>query len=109
MLLLLCVIISVVVRIHYYSLDWKSFLSLSALSTFRSASAIFSVEWINHKVALKANNGKYVCTKKNGQLLAVSDSPGMTQPGMDVALLFGPFLHINIDPFLRQATMNCSL
>lgn len=37
---------------------------------------MFSVEWLGQKVALKANNGKYVCTKKNGQLLAVSDSVG---------------------------------
>lgn len=35
---------------------------------------MFSVEWLGHKVALKASNGKYICTKKNGQLLAVSDS-----------------------------------
>jgi len=27
-------------------------------------------------VALRASNGKYVCTKKNGQLSAVSDSVG---------------------------------
>lgn len=42
----------------------------------RSANTMFSVEWLGHKVALKANNGKYICTKKNGQLLAVSDSTG---------------------------------
>ncbi|XP_037320446.2 fascin-2b [Pungitius pungitius] len=41
-----------------------------------SANAMFSVEWLGHRVALKANNGKYICTKKNGQLLAVSDSVG---------------------------------
>lgn len=39
---------------------------------------MFSLEWISRKVALKANNGKYICTKKNGQLLAVSDSAGDT-------------------------------
>lgn len=37
---------------------------------------MFSLEWFGHKVALKASNGKYICTKKNGQLLAVSDSIG---------------------------------
>lgn len=47
----------------------------------RSANAMFSVEWLDHKVALKASNGKYVCTKKNGQLLAVSDSSGNRAPG----------------------------
>ncbi|XP_056285909.1 fascin-2b isoform X2 [Pseudoliparis swirei] len=41
-----------------------------------SANTMFSVEWLGHKMALKANNGKYICTKKNGQLLAVSDSIG---------------------------------
>ncbi|KAM6899062.1 fascin-2b [Lycodopsis pacificus] len=41
-----------------------------------SANTMFSVEWLGHRVALKANNGKYICTKKNGQLLAVSDSIG---------------------------------
>lgn len=46
------------------------------MPNFRSANARFSVEWLGHKVALKANNGKYICTKKNGQLLAVSDSTG---------------------------------
>ncbi|XP_034716974.1 fascin-2b [Etheostoma cragini] len=40
------------------------------------ANTMFSVEWLGQKVALKANNGKYICTKKNGQLLAVSDSIG---------------------------------
>ncbi|KAE8284407.1 Fascin-2 Retinal fascin [Larimichthys crocea] len=41
-----------------------------------SANTMFSVEWLGQKVALKANNGKYVCIKKNGQLLAVSDTTG---------------------------------
>lgn len=40
---------------------------------------MFSVEWLGHKVALKASNGKYICTKKNGQLVAVSDSIGRGQ------------------------------
>lgn len=46
------------------------------MHNFRSANTMFAVEWLGHKVALKANNGKYICTKKNGQLLAVSDSTG---------------------------------
>ncbi|XP_061612309.1 fascin-2b isoform X2 [Phyllopteryx taeniolatus] len=41
-----------------------------------SANSMFAMEWLGHKLALKANNGKYICTKKNGQLLAVSDSIG---------------------------------
>lgn len=37
---------------------------------------MFDIEWKEHRVALKASNGKYVCTKKNGQLSAVSDTVG---------------------------------
>lgn len=54
---------------------------------FRSANTMFAVEWLGHKVALKANNGKYICTKKNGQLLAVSDSTGTTLLGVLPPLL----------------------
>ncbi|XP_072259290.1 fascin-2 [Pyxicephalus adspersus] len=39
-------------------------------------STMFEIEWRGRKVALKACNGKYICTKKNGQLAAVSDSVG---------------------------------
>ncbi|KAK7939789.1 hypothetical protein WMY93_003115 [Mugilogobius chulae] len=37
---------------------------------------MFDIEWRGQRVALKASNGKYICTKKNGQLSAVSDSVG---------------------------------
>lgn len=37
---------------------------------------MFEIEWLGHRIAMKASNGKYVCTKKNGQLHAVSDSVG---------------------------------
>lgn len=37
---------------------------------------MFDIEWRGQRVALKASNGKYVCTKKNGQLSAVSDVVG---------------------------------
>lgn len=37
---------------------------------------MFDIEWRGQRVALKASNGKYVCTKKNGQLSAVSDTVG---------------------------------
>lgn len=70
---------------------------------------MFSLEWISRKVALKANNGKYICTKKNGQLLAVSDSAGGTD--RDVVLLFYPFLHAHIHHLLclrsHQVGMIC--
>ncbi|CAL8274820.1 unnamed protein product [Lota lota] len=36
----------------------------------------FDIEWRGPRVVLKASNGKYVCTKKNGHLSAVSDSVG---------------------------------
>ncbi|XP_070846964.1 fascin-2b [Chaetodon trifascialis] len=49
---------------------------IQSTATEVSANTMFSVEWLGHKVALKANNGKYICTKRNGQLLAVSDSTG---------------------------------
>lgn len=37
---------------------------------------MFDIVWLGRRVALRASNGKYVCTKKNGQLSAVSDSVG---------------------------------
>ncbi|XP_046888796.1 fascin-2b isoform X1 [Hypomesus transpacificus] len=49
---------------------------IQTTSTQISADTMFAVEWLGHRVALRANNGKYVCTKKNGQLAAVSDSIG---------------------------------
>lgn len=42
----------------------------------REENTMFDIEWLGRRVALRANNGKYVCTKKNGQLAAVSDSLG---------------------------------
>ena len=42
----------------------------------REVNTMFDIEWRGQRVALKASNGKYVCTKKNGQLSAVSDSVG---------------------------------
>lgn len=80
LLLLLLLFIFIITGLEIF------FISHSVTSKFRSASSIFSVEWISHKVALKANNGKYVCTKKNGQLLAVSDSPGIIQAWMEFPL-----------------------
>ncbi|XP_071402565.1 fascin-2b [Centroberyx affinis] len=49
---------------------------IQSTATEVSANTMFAMEWLDHRVALRANNGKYVCTKKNGQLLAVSDSIG---------------------------------
>lgn len=42
----------------------------------REANTKFEIEWRGRRVALKASNGKYLCTKKNGQLSAVSDAVG---------------------------------
>lgn len=46
------------------------------LFSIREANTKFDIEWRGQRVALKAGNGKYVCTKKNGQLSAVSDTVG---------------------------------
>lgn len=45
---------------------------------------MFDIEWREHRVALKASNGKYVCTKKNGQLSAVSDLVGKSKQAVFV-------------------------
>lgn len=37
---------------------------------------MFDIQWLGRRVALRASNGKFICTKKNGQLAAVSDSVG---------------------------------
>lgn len=49
---------------------------MCVLVTDRQDSTMFDIEWLGRRVALRANNGKYVCTKKNGQLAAVSNSLG---------------------------------
>lgn len=59
---------------------YTSYLNVSicpSVSFFiREVNTMFDIEWRGQRVALKASNGKYVCTKKNGQLSAVSDSVG---------------------------------
>lgn len=40
---------------------------------------MFDIEWRGRRVALRASNGRYVCTKRNGQLAAVSDAVGKCQ------------------------------
>lgn len=40
---------------------------------------MFDIEWRGRRVALRASNGRYVCTKRNGQLAAVSDTVGKCQ------------------------------
>ncbi|KAM4623306.1 fascin-2b [Polymixia lowei] len=64
---------------------------IQSTATEVSADTMFAVEWLGHRVALKANNGKYVCTKKNGQLLAVSDSIGEDEP-LTLKLINRPML-----------------
>lgn len=41
-----------------------------------AANTMFDIEWRGRRVALRASNGRYVCTKRNGQLAAVSDTVG---------------------------------
>ncbi|XP_066499120.1 fascin-2a isoform X2 [Hoplias malabaricus] len=49
---------------------------IQSTATEIEANTVFEIEWLGRRVALKASNGKYVCTKKNGQLAAVSDTVG---------------------------------
>ncbi|KAM8796874.1 fascin-2 isoform 2-T2 [Eudromia elegans] len=49
---------------------------IQAVATEAAANTMFEIEWRGRRVALRASNGKYVCTKKNGQLAAVSDAVG---------------------------------
>ncbi|XP_019397843.1 PREDICTED: fascin-2 isoform X2 [Crocodylus porosus] len=49
---------------------------VQATATEVAANTMFDIEWRGRRVALKASNGKYICTKKNGQLAAVSDAAG---------------------------------
>ncbi|XP_054892221.1 fascin-2a [Poeciliopsis prolifica] len=49
---------------------------IQSTATEIEVNTMFDIEWRGHRVALKASNGKYVCTKKNGQLSAVSDTVG---------------------------------
>lgn len=49
---------------------------IQSTATEVEVNTMFDIEWRGQRVALKASNGKYVCTKKNGQLSAVSDFVG---------------------------------
>ncbi|KAJ0001351.1 hypothetical protein NQD34_006371 [Periophthalmus magnuspinnatus] len=49
---------------------------IQSTATEVEVNTMFDIEWRGQRVALKASNGKYICTKKNGQLSAVSDSVG---------------------------------
>ncbi|KAF7220909.1 fascin-2 [Nothobranchius furzeri] len=47
---------------------------IQSTATDMEVNAMFDIEWRGRRVALKASNGKYVSTKKNGQLSAVSET-----------------------------------
>ncbi|NWY72326.1 FSCN2 protein, partial [Erithacus rubecula] len=49
---------------------------IQAVATEIAANTMFDIEWRGRRVALRASNGRYVCTKRNGQLAAVSDTVG---------------------------------
>ncbi|XP_016137460.1 fascin-like [Sinocyclocheilus grahami] len=49
------------------------------ISSIRSANCYFDIEWHGKKITLRANNGKYVAAKKNGQLAATIDTAGETE------------------------------
>ncbi|XP_013921344.1 PREDICTED: fascin-2-like [Thamnophis sirtalis] len=63
---------------------------IQAMATEISASTMFDLEWRGRRVALKANNGKYICTKKNGQLAAVSDRVGVQACGVPASCCLNP-------------------
>lgn len=50
--------------------------STSCSAPHREPNTMFDIQYVDRRVALKASNGKFVCTKKNGQLAAVSDAVG---------------------------------
>merc|ERR1711970_1059462 len=49
---------------------------IQSTATDKERNTMFDIEWRGRRVSLKASNGKYVSTKKNGQLSAVSDTVG---------------------------------
>ncbi|XP_043942653.1 fascin-2 [Protopterus annectens] len=49
---------------------------IQSTATEIAANNMFDIEWRGRRIAIRASNGKYICTKKNGQLAAVSDSIG---------------------------------
>ncbi|XP_041938672.1 fascin-2b isoform X1 [Alosa alosa] len=49
---------------------------IQSTATEVGANTMFDIQWLGRRVALRASNGKFICTKKNGQLAAVSDSVG---------------------------------
>ncbi|XP_031454743.1 fascin-2 isoform X1 [Phasianus colchicus] len=54
---------------------------IQAVATEVAANTMFDIEWRGRRVALRASNGRYVCTKRNGQLAAVSDAVGECKTG----------------------------
>ncbi|XP_048843898.1 fascin-2b [Brienomyrus brachyistius] len=50
--------------------------SIQCTATEGGANTMFQIEWLGRRVAVRAGNGRYVCTKKNGQLAAISEAVG---------------------------------
>ncbi|XP_056256621.1 fascin-2a isoform X1 [Seriola aureovittata] len=61
---------------------------IQSTATEVEVNTMFDIEWQGQRVALKASNGKYVCTKKNGQLSAVSDAVGKSFQANEQCLSF---------------------
>ncbi|KAA0705210.1 Fascin-2 Retinal fascin [Triplophysa tibetana] len=59
---------------NYWTL--VSHCGILASATEAQENTMFDIEWLGRRIALRASNGKYVSTKKNGHLAAVSDSVG---------------------------------
>ncbi|KAK1794038.1 hypothetical protein P4O66_010939 [Electrophorus voltai] len=64
---------------------------IQATATEVGTNTMFDIVWLGQRVALRASNGKYVCTKKNGQLAAISDSIGEDEQ-LILKLINRPFL-----------------
>ncbi|XP_061404930.1 fascin isoform X2 [Lethenteron reissneri] len=59
---------------HYWALVNNG--SIQASASDKGDSCFFDIEWRGKQIAVKAQNGKYVTTKKNGRLSASSDTVG---------------------------------
>lgn len=58
---------------RFWTIGANNEIKCDALS--RGANEWFDIEWLGPNVAIRAANGKYVNTKKNGKLVATADAP----------------------------------
>ncbi|XP_043819664.1 fascin-2 isoform X1 [Dromiciops gliroides] len=63
---------------------------IQSIATQVAAKTMFEIEWRGRRIALKASNGRYICTKKNGHLAAISDFIGEHPSPLSSLPLLGP-------------------